>query len=94
MARMPRQNLVMQSILAEFSKHKKFEGVSMRLNNLPVAYKLWGVVLGAMAAMLALSVALTMLAERRAIALNLKTQQADQRITTTMRWMALTELTV
>ncbi len=94
MARMPRQNLVMQSILAEFSKHKKFEGVSMRLNNLPVAYKLWGVVLGAMAAMLALSVALTMLAERRAIAINLKTQQADQRITTTMRWMALTELTV
>ena len=66
----------------------------MRLNNLPVAYKLWGVVLGSMASMLTLAVILTFMAEQRAAAVNLKTQQADQRIATTMRWMALTELTV
>ncbi len=66
----------------------------MRLNNLPVAYKLWGVVLGSMASMLTLAVFLTYMAEQRAAAINLKTQQADQRISATMRWMALTELTV
>lgn len=66
----------------------------MRLNNLPVAFKLWGVVLGSMASMLTLAVILTMLAEQRASAVNQKTEQADQRIATTMRWKALTELTV
>jgi len=66
----------------------------MRLNNLPVAFKLWGVVLGSMASMLTLAVILTVLAEQRAIAINEKTLQADQRIATTMRWKALTELTV
>ena len=66
----------------------------MRLNNLPVAYKLWGVVLGSMLSMLTLAFVLTWMAEQRAVAINVKTQQADQRIATTMRWMALTELTV
>ncbi|MEG0716978.1 MAG: methyl-accepting chemotaxis protein [Comamonas sp.] len=66
----------------------------MRLNNLPVAFKLWGVVLGSMASMLTLAVILTVLAEQRATAVNQKTEQADQRIATTMRWKALTELTV
>ena len=66
----------------------------MRLNNLPAAYKLWGVVLGSMASMLTLAFILTLLAEQRAMQVNTKTQQADQRIATTMRWMALTEVTV
>lgn len=45
----------------------------MRLNNLPVAYKLWGVVLGSMVSMLSLALVLTWVAEQRAIAMNTKT---------------------
>ena len=66
----------------------------MRLNNLPVAYKLWGVVLGSMVSMLSLAFVLTWVAEQRAIAMNTKTEQADQRIAATMRWMGMTQITV
>lgn len=66
----------------------------MRLNNLPVAYKLWGVVLGSMVSMLSLALVLTWVAEQRAIAMNTKTEQADQRIAATMRWMGMTQITV
>ncbi|WP_312565514.1 methyl-accepting chemotaxis protein [Comamonas sp.] len=66
----------------------------MRLNNLPVAYKLWGVVLGSMVSMLSLAFVLTWMAEQRAIAMNTKTELADQRIAATMRWMGMTEITV
>ena len=66
----------------------------MRLNNIPVAVKLWGVVLGSMAAMLGLAFVLTYLAEMRAGIVHQRTLQADERIATTMRWKALTELTV
>ena len=64
----------------------------MRLNNLPVAVKLWGVVLGSMGAMLTLAFSLLVFAERTAEQVNAKTQAADVRIATTMRWKALTEL--
>ncbi|WP_314322844.1 methyl-accepting chemotaxis protein [Comamonas aquatica] len=66
----------------------------MRLNNLPVAVKLWGVVLGSMGAMLTLAFSLLVFAERTAEQVNAKTQAADVRIATTMRWKALTELSV
>ena len=41
----------------------------MRLNNLPVAYKLWGVVLGSMVSMLSLAFVLTWVAEHYHIGL-------------------------
>ncbi len=66
----------------------------MRLNNLPVAVKLWGVVLGSMGAMLTLAFSLLVFAESTAEQVNAKTQAADVRIATTMRWKALTELSV
>ena len=66
----------------------------MRLKNLPVAGKLWGVVLGCMGSMLLLAFGLLAFAERMDEQTAARTLLADQRIATTMRWKALTEMTV
>ena len=66
----------------------------MRLKNIPVGGKLWGVVLGCMGSMLALALGLLAFSERMEERAFAKTQLADQRIATTMRWKALTEITV
>ena len=66
----------------------------MRWNNLPVAHKLWGVVIGSMLSMLSLALVLAYMTEIRAVDVHQKTLKADERISQTMRWKSVTELTV
>ncbi|SDM17799.1 HAMP domain-containing protein, partial [Oryzisolibacter propanilivorax] len=61
-------------------------------NNLSVARKLWGVVLGALAMMLALGVAVLVYVEHIDARSRQAIEAADARIGTTMQWKSLTEL--
>ena len=66
----------------------------MRLQNISVATKLWGLVLGGMGAMLALAVLLLVFAERMDAATSARVAAVEQRLALSARWKALTELTV
>ncbi|MDD3018580.1 MAG: methyl-accepting chemotaxis protein [Comamonas sp.] len=66
----------------------------MRLQNISVATKLWGVVLGGMGAMLALAVLLLVFSERMDTATSTRVAAVEQRLALSARWKALTELTV
>ena len=66
----------------------------MRLQNIAVATKLWGLVLGGMGAMLALAVLLLVFAERMDAATSARVAAVEQRLALSARWKALTELTV
>ena len=66
----------------------------MRLQNISVATKLWGVVLGGMGVMLALATALLFFAERMDSMAATRSAALEQRIDLAGRWKALSELTV
>ncbi len=66
----------------------------MRLQNISVATKLWGVVLGGMGVMLALATALLFFAERMDSVAATRSVALEQRIDLAGRWKALSELTV